>query len=85
VPLYREHEVIGRGTLKSFDDAILGTAGHDPQAVPNGTGGLVMAGVDRQLVQVSFPFPNDIRQSGIRGNFYVVGHGNLASGFVVDR
>jgi len=46
MPLHGKHEVIGRGAFEGFDDAIVGAAGDDTQAVADRVGGLMVGGVD---------------------------------------
>ena len=48
VPLDRQHKVIGGGSFKAFDDAVVGAAGYDPQTIANGIGGLVVGGIYRE-------------------------------------
>lgn len=46
MPLYRQHEVIGRSSFHSFDDTVVGAAGSDAQAISDRAGGLVVGRVD---------------------------------------
>jgi|SRR5215472_14830982 len=47
VPLHGENKVPGLGALERFDDLILWTSRHDPEAVANGVGCLVVTGISR--------------------------------------
>jgi len=47
MPLHGQNEMIGRSSFQSFDDAVIGTVGDDPQADADRCGGLMMRGVDR--------------------------------------
>jgi hypothetical protein len=46
MPLYGQHEMIGRGAFERFDDAVGGAASDDAQAFADAFGGLMVGGVD---------------------------------------
>src|ERR1700730_13341062 len=53
-PFHREHEMIRRTSFQSFNDAIVGTAGGDAEAVADHVGGLVMRRVHGQNQPAAF-------------------------------
>ena len=95
MPLHSQHKVIGGGSFKAFDDAVVGAAGYDPQTIANGIGGLVVGGIYREertsdlrprtsALRAARDRADDCRQPGIGFDLYDVGHRYVSSGLVVD-
>ena len=86
MPLHREHEVIGGSAFQGFDDAVVGAAGHDAQAIADRVGRLMMRRVyrDDEFVSLLSLAVHDFCQLGIAVNLNCVGYRNLLSGFVID-